>query len=239
MGLKPRGRYSAHSVSAFEITRFSRARRGGEKVPGGATGGGNDARNEPSPFFAECFNALWNGSLQFFLLSCGTTSVNGWRTSGRSSGLGRMMHRPIAEQGLYLKRVMNGFLNYFAVPTNSRAINSFYRHVGWYWCRALRRRSQISRLTWLRMKRLTDLWLPPARIRHPLPGVRRRHERNSGAVKVWRNRPVFLRSAYGSPCWSTIRSVRYRSVKKRWVRSSWRRTGLHCQRRAWLQEHVF
>ena len=48
----------------------------------------------------------------------------------------RMMHQPIAEQGLYLKRVMNGFLNYFAVPTNSRAINSFYRHVGWYWCRA-------------------------------------------------------------------------------------------------------
>jgi RNA-directed DNA polymerase len=84
----------------------------------------------------------------------------------------RMMHRPIAEQGLYLKRVVNGFLNYFAVPTNSKAINSFYRHVGWYWCRALRRRGQISRLTWQRMKRLTDLWLPPARLRHPLPDVR-------------------------------------------------------------------
>ena len=84
----------------------------------------------------------------------------------------RMMHRPIAEQGLYLKRVMNGFLNYFAVPTNSKAINSFYRHVGWYWRRALRRRGQISRLTWQRMKRLTDLWLPPARIRHPLPDMR-------------------------------------------------------------------
>ena len=56
----------------------------------------------------------------------------------------RMMHRPIAEQGLYLKRVVNGFLNYFAVPTNSRAINSFYRHVGWYWCRALRRRGQYQ-----------------------------------------------------------------------------------------------
>ncbi len=72
----------------------------------------------------------------------------------------------------YLKRVVNGFLNYFAVPTNSRAINSFYRHVGWYWFRALRRRSQIKRLTWKRMKRLTDLWLPPARVRHPLPDVR-------------------------------------------------------------------
>jgi hypothetical protein len=43
-----------------------------------------------------------------------------------------------------------------AVPTNNRAINSFYRHVGWYWCRALRRRGQTSRLTWQRMKRLTD-----------------------------------------------------------------------------------
>ena len=84
----------------------------------------------------------------------------------------RMMHLPVGDQGLYLKRVLNGFLNYFAVPTNSQAINSFYRHVGWYWCRALRRRGQISRLTWQRMKRLTDLWLPPARIRHPYPDVR-------------------------------------------------------------------
>ena len=86
--------------------------------------------------------------------------------------IGRMMHLPIQDQGAHLKRVVNGFLNYFAVPTNSRAINSFYRHVGWYWFRALRRRSQIKRLTWARMKRLTDLWLPPARIRHPLPDVR-------------------------------------------------------------------
>lgn len=86
--------------------------------------------------------------------------------------IGRMMHRPIAEQGLYLKQVLNGFFNYFAVPTNSRAINSFYRHVAWYWCRALRRRGQINRLTWQRMKRLLDYWLPPARIRHPYPDLR-------------------------------------------------------------------
>ena len=78
----------------------------------------------------------------------------------------------LRSKGLYLKRVVNGFLNYFAVPTNSRAINSFYRHVGWYWCRALSRRGQTSRLTWQRMKRLTDLWLPPARIRHPQPDGR-------------------------------------------------------------------
>jgi group II intron reverse transcriptase/maturase len=86
--------------------------------------------------------------------------------------IGRMMHRPIAEQGLYLKQVLNGYYNYFAVPTNSRAINSFYRHVGWYWCRALRRRSQTNRMSWQRMKRLIDLWLPPAHIRHPHPDAR-------------------------------------------------------------------
>jgi RNA-directed DNA polymerase len=84
----------------------------------------------------------------------------------------RMMHRPIAEQGLYLRQVLNGFFNYFAVPTNSQAIHSFYYNVTWYWCRALRRRSQTSRLTWARMRKLIERWLPPARIRHPLPDVR-------------------------------------------------------------------
>ena len=44
----------------------------------------------------------------------------------------QMMHRTIAEQGLYLRRVLNGFFNYFAVPTNSRAINVFYYKVAWY-----------------------------------------------------------------------------------------------------------
>jgi hypothetical protein len=38
--------------------------------------------------------------------------------------------------------------------------------------RALRRRSQTSKLTWEKMKRLIATWLPPARLRHPLPDVR-------------------------------------------------------------------
>ena len=35
-----------------------------------------------------------------------------------------MLHLPIADQGRYLARVLNGFFNYFAVPTNCRALNS-------------------------------------------------------------------------------------------------------------------
>jgi RNA-directed DNA polymerase len=35
-----------------------------------------------------------------------------------------------------------------------------------------RRRSQNGQMPWERMKRLIDRWLPPARLRHPLPDVR-------------------------------------------------------------------
>ena len=44
MGLRRPGRYPVYSVSAFDITCFFRTRRGGEKVPGGATGGGGGIR---------------------------------------------------------------------------------------------------------------------------------------------------------------------------------------------------
>ena len=43
--------------------------------------------------------------------------------------LRRMMHLPIPEQGRYLRLVLNGFYNYYAVPTNFRALNAFYYHV--------------------------------------------------------------------------------------------------------------
>jgi RNA-directed DNA polymerase len=40
--------------------------------------------------------------------------------------LRRMRHLPIPEQGRYLRLVLNGFYNYSAGPTNSRALNPFY-----------------------------------------------------------------------------------------------------------------
>jgi RNA-directed DNA polymerase len=58
-----------------------------------------------------------------------------------------MMHLPIPEQGRYLRLVLNGFYNYYAVPTNFRALNSFYWHILRYWQHSLRRRSQRHGLT--------------------------------------------------------------------------------------------
>jgi RNA-directed DNA polymerase len=41
--------------------------------------------------------------------------------------------------------------------------------VGRLWHRTLSRRSQTGRVTWDRMRRLIDRWLPPARVCHPYP----------------------------------------------------------------------
>jgi RNA-directed DNA polymerase len=86
--------------------------------------------------------------------------------------LRRRMHRPIPEQGEWLKRVVSGFFNYHAVPTNGRALSVFRHRVTVLWQRTLRRRSQKDRTSWDRMAGLVDDWLPKARILHPWPSVR-------------------------------------------------------------------
>jgi len=86
--------------------------------------------------------------------------------------LRRRMHLPIPEQGRWLARVLQGHYNYYAVPDNSRALSAFRYKVVWHWLRALRRRSQRTRMTWERMSRLVARSLPQPRIRHPWPDAR-------------------------------------------------------------------
>jgi RNA-directed DNA polymerase len=86
--------------------------------------------------------------------------------------LRRRMHQPISEQGKWLRQVVTGFFAYHAVPTNSRALHVFRHHVADLWRRSLRRRSQKDRMTWDRIGRLADDFLPQARILHPWPHAR-------------------------------------------------------------------
>jgi RNA-directed DNA polymerase len=86
--------------------------------------------------------------------------------------LRRRLHRPIPEQGRWLKQVVSGFFGYHAVPTNSAALSAFRYHVTHLWRRSLRRRSQKDGFTWQRMTRLADDWLPKPRILHPWPQQR-------------------------------------------------------------------
>ncbi len=86
--------------------------------------------------------------------------------------LKRRMHRPVREQGAYVRAVVLGHVRYYGVPMNGAAIGAFRTAIGRVWWRVLRRRSQGNHLSWRRMKRYLTRWLPPARICHPYPLVR-------------------------------------------------------------------
>jgi RNA-directed DNA polymerase len=80
--------------------------------------------------------------------------------------------RPVPEQGRWLASVLRGHANYYGVPGNQRALYAFRSEVVRLWRRALRRRSQRTRLTWARMQRLRNRWLPFLTITHPWPTAR-------------------------------------------------------------------
>lgn len=83
--------------------------------------------------------------------------------------LKRRMHAPIPEVGQWLRMVVSGHFRYYGVPMNLPALHMFRFQLGWLWHRALSRRSQNGRVSWDRMRRLIDRWLPPARIYHDYP----------------------------------------------------------------------
>ena len=85
----------------------------------------------------------------------------------------RKRHRPVSELGSWLRSVMRGHFNYYGVPGNSKALDTFRKQIQKGWLQALRRRSQKARtLTWQRMKKLIATWIPSARIVHPNPNQR-------------------------------------------------------------------
>jgi group II intron reverse transcriptase/maturase len=83
--------------------------------------------------------------------------------------LRKRMHQPVPEQGKWLKAVVGGHFRYYGVPTNDKALGGFRYQVSRLWFRTLRRRSQNNTLNWERMYRITDRWLPHAKIHHPYP----------------------------------------------------------------------
>lgn len=90
-------------------------------------------------------------------------------------GIRLRMHDPIPEQGQWLRAVVLGHLNYYAVPGNKQSTDAFRTAAMREWLHALRRRSQKARsLTWKRFQRLVRTWLPTSRVRHPYPTQRLR-----------------------------------------------------------------
>jgi group II intron reverse transcriptase/maturase len=146
----------------IEFGRFARANR--------------QARGEGEP---ESFTFLG------FTHRCGTNSAGKftiWRRTARKrleaklqqvkQTLQARMHEPVPQVGDWLRRVLNGFYQYHAVPGNWASLLRFRLQIGRYWRHVLRRRSQRGRITAGRMARLYDRWLPQPRLVHPYPSVR-------------------------------------------------------------------
>lgn len=87
--------------------------------------------------------------------------------------LKRNLHRPVVEVGQWLRKVVTGYLNYYAVPGNLVAMTAFRTEVCKAWFKALRRRSQKGGcLPWYKFQKLVRLFMPSVRVVHPYPVYR-------------------------------------------------------------------
>ncbi len=117
---------------------------------------------------------------------CGKSRSNGWfqlkrltstkrmraRLQAIRQALARRMHEPIPVVGRWLRRVVQGYFNYHAVPGNVDRLDAFRKEVSKAWLHALRRRGQRARMPWTRFSALVDRYLPRARVLHPYPHQR-------------------------------------------------------------------
>ena len=86
--------------------------------------------------------------------------------------LRRRMHDDVKTTAKWLGRVVDGWLNYYAVPTSFRYLRRFVSRLKYLWLRILRHRSQKDRSGWARVARLTANHWPRLEIRHPWPDRR-------------------------------------------------------------------
>ena len=98
------------------------------------------------------------------------------RMSRKLKGLKRLLlrnrHADPKDTARWLGQVLNGWLNYYAVPGSYRFLARFRERLKRIWARTLRRRSQKGRIDWKKLDALCkELW-PAVRIRHPWPNQR-------------------------------------------------------------------
>src|SRR5208283_4631643 len=81
-------------------------------------------------------------------------------------------HEAMARTGKWLRSVVQGYFNYYAVPGNLASLLRFRARLTRLWRTQLRQRGQRHRLNWDRLHRLAVRWLPVPRVLHPWPSVR-------------------------------------------------------------------
>lgn len=81
--------------------------------------------------------------------------------------LRQCINRPIGETGRWLRRVIQGNMNYFPVPSNGTRVSRSVFRVSRLWLKMLRRCSQRHRMPWSRFSVIRNFFFPKVRILHP------------------------------------------------------------------------
>src|SRR5215467_6951874 len=109
-------------------------------------------------------------------------SFNVWRITAKKrmvaklnvikAELQRRKHHRTSEVGAWLRKVVQGYYQYHAVPGNTGQLRVFRRRICRLWRSALVRRSQRAKVGWDRLNPLLDRWIPQPRVLHPYPDKR-------------------------------------------------------------------
>jgi RNA-directed DNA polymerase len=86
--------------------------------------------------------------------------------------LQRRKHDRTSQVGEWLRKVVNGYYQYHAVPGNIDQMRTFRKRVNRLWRNVLVRRSQRARKEWEKFTPVFERWIPPPRILHPYPEAR-------------------------------------------------------------------
>ncbi len=84
----------------------------------------------------------------------------------------KRMHDPVRQTGQWLKSIVQGHFNYYAVPGNLDSLGVFRDRLIGQWWHTLRRRGQKHPISWTRTLALADRWFPQPRVLHPYPAMR-------------------------------------------------------------------
>lgn len=82
------------------------------------------------------------------------------------------MHDVIDDVGKWLRKVVQGYYNYFAVPGNLRRLRNFRHALEKIWYKVLCRRSQKRRMNWDTYNKWASYWIPIPVNLHPYPSKR-------------------------------------------------------------------
>ena len=83
--------------------------------------------------------------------------------------LRKRMHDSIQDVGQWLRAVVMGHYRYYGVPGNQIAMGNFRHEIIRRWKQTLKRRSHKGNITWEKMDKLTNRWLPRPQIHHEYP----------------------------------------------------------------------